>query len=143
MAKTLEERLEAAQTAHERAQRRVMEAQTVAATRRARVKEIERAITARAGKRRPRAEDGRLEPHVQAGRANVARLRTVFRQARRPITQAHAGKCAGMNSGTMTYAVRALLADGLIEPTGAMMGKSPEYRFVSRARRVTRLEPGQ
>lgn len=88
--------------------------------------------------RRPASE---LDPHAQAGLDNVLRMEAVFAR-RRTISQADAVREARIaSSGTGTWAIKALLADGKIEDTGEMEGVSRVYRWVG-ARRRTRVRAG-
>lgn len=82
-----------------------------------------------------------MDPAVQAGHANVEKLRTVF-ASRRRLSQAAAAREAGLSSGTTTWAVRALLREGSIEETDERDGVSRVFRYVPRTRR-TRLGPGE
>lgn len=81
-----------------------------------------------------------LDPHQQAGHSNVARARMSFakRGTARAATVADA---LGLSSGTTTWAIRALVKDGSIEPTGNRIARSPEYRYVGGKR--TRRGPGE
>lgn len=82
-----------------------------------------------------------LDPHQQAGHENVAQAEQRFR-AHRTARAATVAQELGLSSGTTTWAIRALLKDGAIEPTGQRIARSPEYRYVARQRR-TRRGPGE
>jgi hypothetical protein len=84
-----------------------------------------------------------LDPHVQAGVAADVMLRE-FRNAEGPITMAEAARRGEVMSGTSTWAIRALVEDGLIAPTGERRNRSNVYRLTKRGgARETTLEPGQ
>lgn len=113
----------------------------------AKVVELRRSVEAkrrelhalRPGRRVPRKASD-MDPAVQAGHGNVERLRTVF-ASRRRLSQADAARAAGLTSGTTTWAVRALVAQGVIVDTGERVGASRVYRYVARSKR-TKIEPG-
>jgi hypothetical protein len=94
--------------------------------------------SARARKPRP---SGSLDPHSQAGPKNVALMGDVFRRLG-TASAAAATKAAGAQPGHQVWAIRALVADGTIEPTGEKDGVSAIYRYRGR-RRTTTIKPGQ
>lgn len=91
-------------------------------------------------RRRPR-KASELDAHAQAGLDNVLRMEAVFANER-VCSQATAAREAEVQSGTGTWAIRALLEDGAIVATGEMEGVSKVYRYVGKRRR-TRLRPGE
>lgn len=108
---------------------------------RGRVSELEAIRNTLCPKRRRLRKAVNLDPHVQAGADNVIRMEHVFK-TRRVCSQAEVVKEAGVQSGTGTWGIKALLEDGAIEATGEMKGVSKVYRYVGRSRR-TRLRPGE
>ena len=93
------------------------------------------------GKRRPRRTSD-LDPHKQAGPANVTKMETTFRRLGE-ASVAEATREAGSPPGHQTWAIRALEADGVIERTGERRGVSVVYRYKKRPRKVTRIRPGK
>lgn len=72
-------------------------------------------------------------PSVSAGPKALAAVREAL--AGGPITQAQIVRSTGLNDGTVSYAVRALIESGAVEPTGQVIERSREFRL-KRARRV-------
>lgn len=85
-----------------------------------------------------------LDAHKQAGPKNVEMMRGVFREGR-VLTAAEATRQAGSEPGHQVWAIRALVEERQIEPTGYQVGQSIEYRWVgrNRQRRLTKLGPGE
>lgn len=125
-----------------REERRVIERQTREA-----LQGVDRDIRDReaeldaARRRTPHHSYGGLDPHVQAGH-NADAMERVFAR-RRTCTMAVAASEAGISSGTSTWAIRALIDDGVIVPTGRRVDRSKEYRYVPRQQRETTLRPGE
>jgi hypothetical protein len=67
----------------------------------------------------------------RAGRANVAALLAAFERAGAPLTMHEAGLAAGVGTGTLTWAVRALVATGRLRATGERRGRSAEYELTA------------
>jgi hypothetical protein len=76
----------------------------------------------------------------QAGPGNVERVAAALRSAGGRATQAALTEQTGLNSGTMTYALRALEERGAVRRTGESVRRSPEFEEV-KARRIT-MKPG-
>lgn len=66
----------------------------------------------------------------QAGPGNVKRVREALVALGGRATQAEITKRAGLHSGTVTYALRALVEESQVHPTGEKVGRSPEYAFI-------------
>lgn len=82
----------------------------------------------------------KLSAHAQAGH-NAPKMAAVFERLG-VATMKQAADEAGVVSGASTWSIKALVEDGLIEPTGRKIGRSPEFRFIG-AKGETTLEPGQ
>lgn len=125
------------QLAGAKAARRELEREYKAEARR-----MDRAISRleRAGKRRKAAAVRELTPARQAGKANVAAARAAIKRLG-TATQAAVGQESKVGTGSLTWAIRALLEGGEIEPTGKRVGRSEEYRYVGGRSRV--VKPGE
>lgn len=80
---------------------------------------------------RPRhGKDGRtaqeLDPHKIAGRGNLTEIEQ-YLVSHRIATQHQVAEALGKNSGTVTWAMRALEQDGKVKPTGRKINGSPEW----------------
>lgn len=73
---------------------------------------------------------------VQAGPKAMGEVAAALRSG--PLSQAEVTRVTGLNEGTVSYAIRALIAGGVIELTGAKVGKSRELRLVNRSSTVSR-----
>ena len=95
-------------------------------------------------KRARRARRQRVTPERtserQAGPGNVEKVAAALRSAGGRATQAVLTERTGLNSGTMTYALRALEERGAVRRTGESVRRSPEFEEV-KARRIT-MKPG-
>lgn len=97
-------------------------------------KQIKR-LRAMVGRARLRKDGTRKQdvPVRIAGPANVARVKEILQEAPgRRLTYKEITRQLGRSSGTVTYALRALADDGLVEPTGEKVNGSREYRLVTR-----------
>lgn len=63
----------------------------------------------------------------QAGATNIAKVAAALRSAGGRATQSRLTELTGLNSGTMTYALRALAESGAVKPTGTLVRRSPEF----------------
>ena len=68
-----------------------------------------------------------FDPHVQAGKANVEKVRSVL-AGRMAATQAEITRESKVSSGSVTWALRALEKDRAIRPTGPGRWASPRVR---------------
>lgn len=73
------------------------------------------------------------DAHALAGKGNIAKVEKALAQ-KGTATSAEVRKATGKNSGTVTYAMRALVADGKARPTGRTIKRSPEFEYVAVAR---------
>ena len=90
---------------------------------------------------RGRASRAGIDPRVQAGRHYDGAL-DVLRSAETPLSRVWIGRLGGIPSGTLTHAMKALAADGLVEMTGERDGRSDIFRLTEKGRRGTRRPPG-
>lgn len=90
-----------------------------------------RARARRAGRKTPLRSDA-----VQAGPKAMSEVADALRGG--PLSQAEITKVTGLNEGTVSYAIRAWIAEGVIELTGQKIGKSRELRLVNRSSTVSR-----
>lgn len=67
--------------------------------------------------------------YTKVSEATVAAMRAVYLQLG-VATQAQVARLAGVGSGTSTWAVRALLGEGLIRATGRTVRRSAEFEWV-------------
>jgi Winged helix-turn-helix DNA-binding len=72
---------------------------------------------------------------VQAGPAAIERVRAAVVEAGRRASQAQVTRATGLNPGTVTYALRALVEAGELVATGLRVDGSREFRLARRARR--------
>lgn len=82
-----------------------------------------------------------FEPATMAGKKNVDAARKAIRKLGR-ATQAHIGRTAGVPTGSLTWAIRALEKEGTIRATGVKERSSAEYELVARPGRK-RIRPGE
>jgi hypothetical protein len=93
----------------------------------ARLRQVERE------ERRANAERSGLDPHRQAGRYVDVAL-GVFRDVGAVISQREVGVRGAIPNGTLTHAMKALAADGLIEKVGRKDNRSEEWRLTAKGR---------
>lgn len=99
----------------------------------------------RSAKKRPPRPAESLDAHTQAGAKNVDKARRALGRLGPVFTMAQLGRASKVGTGTLTWAVRALEAEGVIEPTGNVgERRSREYRVVDEVsrRRARRMPPG-
>jgi hypothetical protein len=93
--------------------------------------DTEAAMLVAAKKALPRAKRAKptsqRTPIQKAGRGNVEKVYATL-VAGGPRTQARLTETLGINNGTLTWALRALVEDGRIVATGKVVGNSKEYR---------------
>jgi hypothetical protein len=84
-----------------------------------------------------------LNAHTQAGRENLDRVRSLLGDLG-TATQARLCEMTGINSGTMTWCLRALVEDGTVRETGVRVRNSREVELVATngRRRVSTARPG-
>lgn len=91
-------------------------------------------------KPRTRKRTRKLDPAAQAGPANMQKVEEAAR--RHPVaTQATLARLSEVGTGSMTWAIKALVQRGVLEPTGRQIDGSKEYKYVPKKRRV--LKPGE
>lgn len=90
------------------------------------------------GKRRSR---GTLDPHKQAGPGNLAKLREAASVAGE-ASQAQLARASGVGTGSMTWAIRALVKDGELVDTGERLDGSRVFRYVRKRGRSRVMQPG-
>jgi hypothetical protein len=89
------------------------------------------------GRRRAPRQTSDLDPHTQAGEANLDKARAALKKLPTTFTMAELGRESGVGTGTLTWACRALEADGVIQATGNVgPRRSREYRVTAKARRM-------
>lgn len=100
----------------------------------------------RGGRRRAPRPTAELDPHTQAGAKNLEKTRRALPRLGEVFTQAELGRKSGVGTGTLTWAIRALEADGVIEATGNVgPRRSREYRIVDEVaerRQARKMRPG-
>ena len=86
------------------------------------------------GTKRPARRAVRVTPprtaERQAGPGNVAKVAATLRELGGRATQAILTERTWLNSGTMTYALRALEEKGIVKPTGESVRRSAEFALV-------------
>lgn len=80
-----------------------------------------------------------LDAHTQAGRENLRRVREKLELG--PATQARLCELLGINSGTMTWCLRALIEEGAARETGVRVRNSREVELLPSGR-VSTAPPG-
>lgn len=81
-----------------------------------------------------------LDAHTQAGRENLRRVREKLDEVG-PATQARLCDLLGINSGTMTWCLRALIEEGVARETGVRVRNSREVELLPSGR-VSTAPPG-
>lgn len=107
-----------------------------------RVKAAMRALRREAKPRARRHSTTRRQRDARelAGPANLKAAEQVLKR-KRHATGAQIRKATGKNSGTITYAMRALVEDGKARETGRVIDRSPEFEWVPESERVV-VRPG-
>lgn len=96
-----------------------------------RLKEVRRTVARQAKGRTATRSRGPLDPAKQAGPKNIARVRAAA-AALGSATQKALADESGVGTGSMTWAIRALVDEGVLEPTGKSINGSREYRYVEK-----------
>lgn len=89
-------------------------------------------------------ERGPLDAHKQAGKRNVSAMADAARR-KRVASQAELAVASGVGTGSTTWAIRALVEDGVLVDTGERRDGSRVFRYVAKPNRKAgsrMLEPG-
>ena len=94
-------------------------------------------------KPRKRSQNGRrkLDPATVAGPKALKETEETVKGLGR-VAQATVTKETGLNSGTVSYALRALRDRGIVRATGEVEGRSPVWEYVGDGAGSTRVAPG-
>jgi DNA-binding transcriptional ArsR family regulator len=94
-------------------------------------------------KPRKRSQNGRrkLDPATVAGPKALKETEAMVK-GRGPVAQATVTKETGLNSGTVSYALRALKERGIVRATGEVEGRSPVWEYVGDGAGSTKVAPG-
>jgi DNA-binding transcriptional ArsR family regulator len=97
-------------------------------------------------KRKPRkrgSTNGRkkLDPATVAGPKALKETEATVKGLGR-VAQATVTKETGLNSGTVSYALRALKERGIVRATGEVEGRSPVWEYVGDGTGSTKVAPG-
>jgi hypothetical protein len=74
-----------------------------------------------------------LDAHTVAGPKALKQTEDLMKD-NGELAQSEVVKQTGLNSGTVSYALRALEKDGVVRKTGEVVGRSPVWEFVSDGR---------
>jgi DNA-binding transcriptional ArsR family regulator len=94
-------------------------------------------------KPRKRSQNGRrkLDPATVAGPKALKQTEATVKGLGR-VAQATVTKETGLNSGTVSYALRALKERGIVRATGEVEGRSPVWEYVGDGTGSTKVAPG-
>lgn len=104
------------------------------------LRERRRALRSLMPRRQTRTD---LDPRVQAGQTNMRAAHLALVDLGGEARQADIGERAGIGSGTLTWSMKALEADGVVERLDGFDRRSPVFRLVDGGDRVTSLAPGE
>lgn len=93
------------------------------------------------GKKRQRS-NGKLDPATVAGPKALKAIESMMKNLGR-AAQATVVKRTKLNSGTVSYALRALEGEGKVRRTGDVDGRSPIWEIVSNGKQSTRVRVGE
>lgn len=83
-----------------------------------------------------------LDAARQAGKRNVQAAREAIKQLGE-APQSEIGSLSGVGTGSLTWAIRALIDTGEVEPTGERVRGSAVYRYVPPRKRARVVKPGE
>lgn len=130
---TFDQEIERTEARREALERSYREGRAVLTEHLKRLKETRRSVARAAKTTTSRRRRGPLDPARQAGPRNIAKVREAAEKLG-TATQKALADSSGVGTGSMTWAIRALVNEGALEPTGESVNGSREYRFVTASR---------